>query len=149
MMAMRAVTTLVTMSEMRFFTPEEANRELEVVRPLAERLVEQRRELASLAAELEQERAVVAGNGGSLEPGRLAALEEAASEATAGLTRIAEELDALGVQVKDLDRGLVDFPARHPESGETVLLCWELGEPEVAYWHDLVEGFAGRKPLPF
>jgi hypothetical protein len=53
------------------------------------------------------------------------------------------------VQVKDLDRGLVDFPARHPESGEDVLLCWELGEPEVAYWHDLESGFAGRKPLPF
>jgi hypothetical protein len=149
MIAMRAVTTLVTMSEMRFFTPDEANRELAVLRPLAERLVEQRRELASLAAELEQERAVVSGNGGSLEPGRLAGLEEAASEATAGLTRLVEEIDALGVQVKDLDRGLMDFPALHPASGETVLLCWELGEPEVAYWHGLVEGFAGRKPLPF
>jgi len=149
MMATRAVTALVTMSEMRFFTPEEANRELEVLRPLVERLVEERRALASLAAELEQERAVVAGNGGSLEPGRLTGLEEAASEAAAGLTRLLEKIDALGVQVKDLDRGLMDFPARHPESGEPVLLCWELGEPEVGHWHGLEEGFAGRKPLPF
>ena len=53
------------------------------------------------------------------------------------------------MQVKDLDRGLVDFPARHPERGEDVLLCWELGEPEVACWHDLEVGFAGGKPLPF
>jgi hypothetical protein len=149
MMAMRAVTTLVTMSEMRFFTPEEANRELAVLRPLAERLVEERRSLASLVAELEQERSVVAGNGGSLEPGRLTGLQEAASEAAAGLTRLVEEIDALGVQVKDLDRGLMDFPARHPGSGEPVLLCWELGEAEVSYWHGLEEGFAGRKPLPF
>jgi hypothetical protein len=51
--------------------------------------------------------------------------------------------------VKDIDRGLVDFPALHPESGETVLLCFELGEPAVDHWHDLEEGFAGRKPLPF
>jgi hypothetical protein len=48
--------------------------------------------------------------------------------------------------VKDLDRGLVDFPALH--RGEEVLLCWQVGEGEVAYWHGLEEGFAGRKPLP-
>jgi hypothetical protein len=50
------------------------------------------------------------------------------------------------VQVKDLDRGLVDFPALH--DGEEVLLCWQVGEDEVAYWHGVDEGFAGRKPLP-
>jgi hypothetical protein len=52
------------------------------------------------------------------------------------------------VQVKDLDEGLIDFPAKHP-GGDTVLLCWRLGETDVAYWHGLEEGFAGRKPLPF
>ncbi len=65
------------------------------------------------------------------------------------LTGLVDEIHELGVQVKDLDRGLIDFPARHPEKGDIVLLCWELGEPEVAHWHDLEEGFAGRKPLPF
>jgi hypothetical protein len=55
----------------------------------------------------------------------------------------------VGVQVKDLDRGLIDFPARHPARDETVLLCWQLGEEAVEYWHGLEEGFAGRKPLPF
>ena len=59
------------------------------------------------------------------------------------------DLEAAGVQVKDLDRGLVDFPARHPESGDLVLLCWHLGEDRVAFWHGLDEGFVGRKPLPF
>ena len=49
-------------------------------------------------------------------------------------------------EVKDLDEGLVDFPAqRH---GETVLLCWQLGEDEIRYWHTPQEGFAGRRPLP-
>jgi hypothetical protein len=56
-----------------------------------------------------------------------------------------ERLQALGVQVKDLDRGLVDFPALR--DGEEVLLCWQVGEEVVAYWHGVDEGFAGRKPL--
>jgi hypothetical protein len=48
--------------------------------------------------------------------------------------------------VKDIDEGLVDFPAlRH---GETVLLCWMLGEDHVAHWHTIEDGFAGRRPLP-
>src|SRR5918911_520443 len=57
-----------------------------------------------------------------------------------------DELNALGVQVKDLDDGLVDFPAWRGD--EEVLLCWRLGEDEVAFWHGADEGFAGRKPLP-
>src|SRR5215216_4655029 len=48
-----------------------------------------------------------------------------------------------------LDLELIDFPAHHPESHETVLLCWHLGEDSVQYWHGVEEGFAGRKPLPF
>jgi hypothetical protein len=58
-----------------------------------------------------------------------------------------EWLQRLGVIVKDADRGLVDFPALR-ENGEEVLLCWQVGEDEIAYWHGLEEGFAGRKPLP-
>jgi hypothetical protein len=50
------------------------------------------------------------------------------------------------VEVKDIDEGLVDFPAL--QNGETVLLCWKLGEDEIRYWHTLEGGFAGRRPLP-
>ena len=57
------------------------------------------------------------------------------------------EIHELGAIVKDPDEGLVDFPARH--DGEDVLLCWRVGEDEVAWWHTLEDGFAGRKPLPF
>jgi len=137
------------MSEMRFFTPAEANGALPLVEPLAERLTEARRSLVTLGAELEALQALVAGNGGSLDPSRVGELQEAVARAAADVAGLIQELQDLGVQVKDVDRGLVDFPARHPESGDSVLLCWELGEPEVAHWHGLEEGFAGRKRLPF
>ena len=55
------------------------------------------------------------------------------------------EIDAIGVQVKDLDKGLLDFP--YLLDGQTVLLCWKLGEKEIGYWHSAEEGFAGRKPI--
>lgn len=137
------------MAKMRLFTPEEANAELAEVRALAQRMVDERRSLVALGQELEAVQALIGGNGGSLDPGRVAELQERVARAAAELAGVVEEIQGLGVQVKDLDRGLVDFPARHPETGETILLCWELGEPEVGHWHDLEEGFAGRKPLPF
>jgi hypothetical protein len=55
------------------------------------------------------------------------------------------ELDEIGVQVKDLEQGLLDFPC--VMDGKTVLLCWKLGEKEIGYWHSTEDGFAGRKPL--
>ena len=55
------------------------------------------------------------------------------------------EIDAIGVQVKDLDIGLLDFPAE--VDGQIILLCWKLGEESIAHWHGTQEGFAGRKPI--
>jgi hypothetical protein len=55
------------------------------------------------------------------------------------------EIDAMGVQVKDLDIGLLDFPCE--VDGATVLLCWKLGEKGITHWHTTSEGFAGRKPI--
>jgi hypothetical protein len=56
-----------------------------------------------------------------------------------------KEIDSIGVQVKDLEQGLLDFPSLM--DGKTVLLCWKLGEPAITHWHTEEEGFAGRKPL--
>jgi hypothetical protein len=134
---------------MRFFTEEEANEALAVVRPAAERLVAARRRFVHAARRLEAVQGRVSGNGGGLDPGRVRDLQEAGGKAASEVAAAVAELEELGVQVKDLDEGLVDFPARHPDRDETVLLCWRLGEDEVAYWHGLEEGFAGRKPLPF
>lgn len=55
------------------------------------------------------------------------------------------EINEIGVQVKDLEKGLLDFPCLM--EGQTVLLCWKLGEKEIAYWHTTEAGFAGRQPL--
>lgn len=55
------------------------------------------------------------------------------------------EIDAIGVQVKDIDIGLLDFPCE--VDGRTVLLCWKLGEKSITHWHGVSEGFAGRKPV--
>jgi hypothetical protein len=134
---------------MRIFTQEEANDALEVVRPLVERLVAARRRFVHVAGRLEHVEGRVAGNGGGLDPERVRELQEQAAEAGAEIAVLVGELEAAGVQVKDLDQGLIDFPAHHPDSQETVLLCWHLGEDGVHYWHGVEEGFAGRKPLPF
>ena len=55
------------------------------------------------------------------------------------------EIDAIGVQVKDLDIGLLDFPCT--VQGETILLCWKLGEKKITHWHGTDEGFSSRKPV--
>ncbi|MCC6661468.1 MAG: DUF2203 domain-containing protein [Phycisphaerales bacterium] len=62
--------------------------------------------------------------------------------------RAALRIVAHGVELKDIRRGLIDFPHVLPESGEEVYLCWEACEGEVAHWHGLQEGFTGRRPLP-
>jgi hypothetical protein len=64
----------------------------------------------------------------------------------AGFTRLLGEVHGLGVQLKDLDMGLVDFPALI--DGRKVLLCWRLGEPAVLFYHGYDVGFAGRRPIP-
>jgi hypothetical protein len=55
------------------------------------------------------------------------------------------EIDSIGVQVKDLDIGLLDFPCE--VEGQIILLCWKLGEKTITHWHGTHEGFAGRKPI--
>ncbi len=55
------------------------------------------------------------------------------------------EIDSIGVQVKDLNIGLLDFPCQ--VDGRIVLLCWKLGEKSITHWHGTEEGFAGRKPI--
>lgn len=131
---------------MRHFTPEEANAELEHVRPLVERLVAGRQEHVAALERQEELEGKIRGNGGGIPPAELA---EATAEVDAigrRLARLVDEINEHGAQVKDLDTGLIDFPALR--GGETVLLCWQLGEDEIAFWHTVEAGFAGRRPLP-
>jgi hypothetical protein len=129
----------------RHFTLEQAHAALAEVRPLAERMVAHRREAAVLLARRAELGASIAGNGGDLDPGELARVEAALAEQAKGVARCVNAIHGLGAQVKDADEGLVDFPALR--GGEEILLCWKLGEPEIAYWHDLEQGFSGRRPV--
>ena len=130
-----------------YFTPSEANELLAEVRPLTESLVQHRQGMRLAAERRARLTARIAGNGGDLDPQEPGELDEQFQRESHAVTQAAEQLERLGVLVKDLDTGLVDFPALH--EGEEVLLCWQLGEDEVAHWHGVDEGFAGRKPLPF
>ena len=131
---------------MRHFTPEEANEALAEVRPLVEQMVEERR-LHRLALERQEElESRIRGNGGGIPPAELAESAAEVERVARELAGIVDEIVARGAEVKDLDEGLVDFPALR--RGETVLLCWRLGEDEIGYWHSVEDGFAGRRPLP-
>jgi hypothetical protein len=130
----------------RYFTVDEANEALGEVRPLTEELVAHRRALVEL-----QERQLalterIAGNGGNVEPRQLQEAQDRLDEEVAGIARCVARIHELGALVKDLDAGLVDFPAKRGD--EDVLLCWRVGEEEIGFWHGLDEGFSGRKPLP-
>src|SRR5579862_931550 len=71
--------------------------------------------------------------------------KERRDESAGRLKAAVEEIQELGCVIKDLDIGLVDFPTLF--RGEEVYLCWKLGEPGIAFWHGVSEGFAGRKPI--
>ena len=130
----------------RTFTPEEANAALVELRPVVERMVEHRRNLT--AAQSRQAELVISigGNGGDLQPSDLREVAAAIESEAKAIAQCIEEINDAGVQIKSLEEGLLDFPARRGD--EDVLLCWKLGEDEIGYWHGLDEGFAGRKPLP-
>jgi hypothetical protein len=130
----------------RHFTPEEANAALAEVRPLVERMVALRREHVAALARQEELDGRIRGNGGGIPPAELADAAAEVDREARSLARVIDELAERGVEVKDIDEGLVDFPAlRH---GETVLLCWKLGEDAIRYWHTVDGGFAGRRALP-
>lgn len=131
---------------MRHFTPEEANAELEHVRPLVEQLVSIRQEHTRALERQEELEGKIRGNGGGIPPAELASATAEVDGLARRLARVVDEITARGAQVKDLDTGLVDFPALH--HGETVLLCWQLGEDEIAWWHRVDDGFEGRRSLP-
>lgn len=125
---------------MKLFTVAEANALLPTVRGILKRIQRAHKKLFSYheAAKSAAEGAEQ-GGGGFGDGLRYATL-------LIELTSQTGELEALGVQLKDFDRGLIDFPSLR--DGRVVLLCWQIGEgDEVEWWHDLEDGFAGRSPI--
>jgi hypothetical protein len=129
----------------RTFTPDEANALLPALRPLVEGMVEAKQALDEAQARADEITARISGNGGGLPPAELAAVHDEVGRCATVLARAVDEIQALGVVVKDFDSGLVDFPSMR--EGEEVLLCWRLDEDEVAFWHGYEEGFGGRRPI--
>jgi hypothetical protein len=87
----------------------------------------------------------VAGNGGGLGREDLAQADAEVEQLAAAVEACVERIQAAGAQVKDLGRGLLDFPSRR--EGREILLCWQVGEPELAWWHGVDDGFAGRRRI--
>lgn len=101
----------------RFFSLEEANRTLPLVRRIVEDIVDQVRDSGA-----------------------------AGDERAERIGELVRELEALGCHFKGVDDGLVDWYSLY--AGRPVLLCWKLGEPEIAWWHQVDAGFRGRQPIP-
>lgn len=127
----------------RLFTLEEARSILPSVRQLVTALQEAKRALDRQMAALESlmERSGANGHGEASQTEARKGAEVAAER----LDRLIQELIDLGVEMKGIEEGLVDFPSKR--EGRTVYLCWRLGEEDISYWHEVDAGFAGRQPL--
>jgi hypothetical protein len=130
----------------RTFTLEEAQSLLSVLESLLRTSIDGKKLIESVDAELQETAHRVFLNGGMFLNVVHLARRKAEREKTIQRVRDAmAEIDAIGVQVKDLDIGLLDFPCK--VDGKIVLLCWKLGEQGITHWHGTEEGFAGRKPI--
>ncbi len=122
----------------RYFTETEANALLPTIRPLVAEMLTAREKIVAAQPELWPVLEKSVGNGGSKKAGALVALFEI-------IQRHVKTIEALGVVIKDINTGLLDFLAER--DGREVYLCWKYDEPSVAHWHDLDSGFAGRQLL--
>jgi hypothetical protein len=130
----------------RTFTLEEAEQLLPVLESLLHVAIDGKKLVEAADAEFQEVARRISLSGGSYV--NIVPLARRKAEREKSLQRIKDslaEIDASGVQVKDLDIGLLDFPCI--VDGRTVLLCWKLGEKAITYWHGTSEGFAGRKPV--
>lgn len=130
----------------RTFTLDEAQDLLPVLESLLRSAIESKQQIESVDSELQATAHRIFVNGGmSINVVHLARRKLLREKAVQRIKDAMAEIDAMGVQVKDLDIGLLDFPCE--VEGQVVLLCWKLGEKGIAHWHGVSEGFAGRKPV--
>ncbi|MGC2164153.1 MAG: DUF2203 domain-containing protein [Silvibacterium sp.] len=132
--------------ELKHFTLDEAQSLLPVLETLLKRAIEARRAVEEIEQRMQAlNRKIFLVGGMFLDVERVrrrrAAYESHVQTAKDSLA----EIDAIGVQVKDIETGLLDFPCLI--DGETVLLCWKMGESRIDFWHTLDAGFRGRQPL--
>jgi len=122
----------------KYFTLQEANESLQLIRPILDEIMEIRNKILAKQPEAWPAIEKSAGNGGN--------------KALSDLVVDFEQLDVLihqildtGVQVKDINIGLLDFSAL--KDGREVYLCWKYGEDDIAFWHEVDAGYTGRQPI--
>ena len=131
---------------MKTFTLDEAQALLPVLEPLLNRAIEAKNAAGELQEEMAAQVRRIFSSGGIMVDVAAAQKRKLTLEALVQRARDAvAEIDSIGVQVKDLDSGLLDFPCLL--EGDTVLLCWKRGEPAIGFWHRVEDGFAGRHPI--
>jgi hypothetical protein len=122
----------------KLFTVEEANHLIPRLRPLIKRVVSARQSLFDIQGEIQKARDKAKNDGGSLYGAEYVRLLTI-------FTTTINEIEDLGVLVKDFRTGLCDFP--HLKDGRVIYLCWKMDEDSVRYWHEVDAGFAGRQPI--
>ncbi len=131
---------------MKTFTLDEAQALLPVVEKLLDRALEAKQALGDLEEQQSDlAHRIFLSGGVSVD---LAVVKKRKLTMAALIQRAKDslqEIDSIGVQIKDLEIGLLDFPC--VLDGETVLLCWKRGEPRIAFWHRIEDGYSGRQPI--
>jgi hypothetical protein len=131
---------------MKTFTLDEAQSLLPVLESLLKRAMEGRRAAQMVESELnELPQRIYLSGGMRVNSASVAKQRAEVEEHLKQVQETLAEIDAIGVQVKDLESGLLDFPCRI--DGEVVLLCWRMGERAIEHWHTVEAGFQGRQPV--
>jgi hypothetical protein len=129
----------------RFFDVDTANGALTEVAPLLATLADQRNELIRLRDRTLAARSPSVGGAEDVDPEEARRLRLRMQGVIDQMSAAVARIDSLGITLRDIERGLIDFPAL--ASGRQVWLCWQLGETDVAHWHELETGFGSRRPL--
>ena len=122
----------------RYFPLEQAQAALDIIRPLVAEIMEIRQSILDREPEVWPVVAKAAGNGGSKVASQLA-------QEFGRLDQAIRAILATGVLLKDINIGLVDFPAL--QEGRKIYLCWKYGEETISFWHEIDAGFSGRQPF--
>jgi hypothetical protein len=128
----------------KFYTVKEANAMLPQLTRLLREMQLLGQQLAAMQGRVGIVQKKVRSNGYH-NPTEDVLLSQAAQQTEEALRSGVEQLANWNLELKDLQRGLIDFPANY--EGRTVFLCWELGEPEVGFWHEITSGYDTRQPL--
>jgi hypothetical protein len=131
---------------MKTFTLDEAQSLLPVLESLLKHAMESKEAADEVEAGLsELARRIYLSGGMHVDVGKVAAQRQRLEEHTRRARETLAEIDEIGVQVKDIENGLLDFPCRLDD--DVVLLCWKQGETVIEYWHTMESGFSGRQPI--